>query len=204
MVTMMITMTMTTGHLGPRLPGSFCFSSHRSLQLNWQAHVFHLLVMVNNCENFSLRRIEWHKKNQQFQWQFEWSQIDKRKCMVSAASPQPFRLWLPKVPWPRPGSPRTKNNMRFEPRNPESQNFHLYNFHLCNIQKFLTKDLLFFPFTRTCMSCAMLSLSDKMSPRFFVPKTFLDCWTTLWWLSDKLTSMWSLPRALCFDCSHPR
>ena len=126
-------------HLGPRLPGSFCFSSHRSLQLNWQAHVFHLLMMVNNCENFSLRRIEWHKKNQQFQWQFEWSQIDKRKCMVSAASPQPFQLWLPKVPWPRQGSPRPRNNMRFGPRNPESQNFYTHNFHFCNISIFLQK-----------------------------------------------------------------
>ena len=72
------------------------------------------------------------------------------------------------------------------------------------IFQFFCKKSWFFPFTRTCMSCAMLSLSDKMSPRFFVPKTFLNCWTTLWWLSDKLTSMWSLPRALCFDCSHPR
>ena len=123
--------------------------------------------------------------------------------MLSAGSPQPFQLWLPKVPWPRQGSPRPTNNMRFGPRNPESQNFYTHNFHFCNISIFCKKSW-FFPFTRTCMSCAMLSLSDKMSPRFFVPKTFLDGWTTLWWLSDKLTSVWLLPRASCFDCSHPR
>ena len=138
---MMLTMTMATGHLGPSLPGSFCFSSHRSLELNWQAHIFYLLVMYINVRTSHWEGSNGTKRISNFNDNSNDPNMTREK--VSATSPQPFQLWLPKVLWPRPGSPRTTNNMRFGPRNPETQNFHL---HKGVVAKFPAKKFVILPF----------------------------------------------------------